>query len=157
MAATYTAARCRAIFGQEMIPCPKCGSYNIGWQTPIRMPDAIVKGDDARTVLRKYARAVKDGHTPLKGPVFLWCQDCLHKGPAMDCSGRTSEEVGQDRAVAAEVKRLWNSQLDLHSCTPPFEQEYLGMPAPPEGTKLRDAARHRRHDEKTRPKKTSNG
>lgn len=98
------------IFGQEMKPCPICGGFNIGWQTPIKMSEPITEADDARSILRKYARSVKSGATPLEGPVFLWCRECHHKGPAMDCSGRTSQEIGQDRAIATEVKRLWNSQ-----------------------------------------------
>lgn len=35
------------------------------------------------------------------------CRDCNFKAPAVDCSGRTSEEVGQDPKVFAEMKRLW--------------------------------------------------
>lgn len=108
-----TAQTCEMIFGQKMKPCPNCGSFNIGWQTPIKMNEAITKEDDARSILGKYARSIKGGNTPLEGPVFLWCKDCRHKGPSMDCSGRTSESVGQDKEVAKEVKRLWNSEVNI--------------------------------------------
>jgi hypothetical protein len=29
----------------------------------------------------------------------------------VDCAGRSRDDVGQDRAVYQEVKRLWNSQI----------------------------------------------
>lgn len=91
-----------------MKPCPKCGGYNIKSQTPIEMH--ISGADSPRQVLGKWARTVKAGHTPLQGPVYIMCFDCLHKGPAMDCTGRTSEEVGQDKQVFKTIKRLWNEQ-----------------------------------------------
>jgi len=94
-----------------MQPCPKCGSFNFKFQTPIQMKETILATDTVRQMVGKWARAVKDGNTPLEAPVFIMCFDCGHKGPAMDCTGRTSEEVGQDRVVAATVKRLWNEQL----------------------------------------------
>lgn len=106
----YTAARTKFIFTQEMQPCPACGSYHLGYSTPIQMKEPITADDSAKQILGKWARAVKDGHTMLEGPVRIVCRDCHHKGPAMDCTGRTSEEVGRDKAVADEVKRLWNSQ-----------------------------------------------
>lgn len=93
-----------------MEPCPKCGGYNLQSQTPIKLAEPITKGDTARSILGKYARAIKGGATPLEGPCFIQCRDCRHKGPAVDCSGRTSEEVGQDREVYAEMKRLWKEQ-----------------------------------------------
>lgn len=31
-------------------------------------------------------------------------------GPAVDCTGRTSEDCRADRALNAEMKRLWNTQ-----------------------------------------------
>lgn len=107
-AMNHTKESARFIFGQEMQPCPKCGSYNIGWQTPIVCD--VTGQESIRELLAKFARTTKAGTTPLQGPVYLHCRDCLHKGPALDCSGRTREEIGQDRAVAAEVKRLWNEQ-----------------------------------------------
>ena len=38
----------------------------------------------------------------------MW--DCGHKGPAVDCTGRTSEDCCADKALNAEMKRLWNAQ-----------------------------------------------
>lgn len=103
------AKRAEWVYGQPMKPCPRCYSYNMKWQTPIRM-ESIGDGDAAADIVQKWARATRDGLTPLEGPVYLHCADCLHRGPALDCSGMTREEVGRDRHVAAEVKRLWNSQ-----------------------------------------------
>jgi hypothetical protein len=36
------------------------------------------------------------------------CFDCFHKGPSLDCSGKTSEEVGQDPIIYQKMKDLWN-------------------------------------------------
>ena len=58
----------------------------------------------------KWARATKAGATPLQGPAYYACWDCGHKGPAVDCTGRTSEDCRADRALNAEMKRLWNAQ-----------------------------------------------
>jgi len=111
MKSSRTAASAKFVFGQDMKPCPKCGSFNMFWQTPIKMDkEPILPTDTAKQLLGKWARAIKDGHTPLEGPVFLMCRDCYHKGPSVDCSGRTSEDVGSDRKVADKVKRLWNTQ-----------------------------------------------
>jgi len=38
------------------------------------------------------------------------CWGCGHKGPSVDCTGRTSEDCRADRALNAEMKRLWNMQ-----------------------------------------------
>ena len=102
------AKRAEFVFGQPMQPCPKCGGYNLRSQTPIDCH--ILPTDTAKELLGKWARATKDGATRLEGPVFIMCGDCRHKGPAVDCSGRTREEVGQDPLVSAEMKRLWNEQ-----------------------------------------------
>lgn len=110
MKAPRTAKQAAFVFGQDMKACPKCGSFYMMHQTPIVMKEEILPTDSAKQLLGKWARAVKDGHTPLEGPVFIMCRDCGHKGPAADCSGRTSEEVGRDKAVADTVKRLWNEQ-----------------------------------------------
>jgi len=85
-------------------PCPKCGSWDIIPQTPI---DVDIDVNDAKKALGQWAKAIKDGATPLKGPCFIMCRDCGFKAPSVDCSGRTSEEVGQDDAVFLEMKRLW--------------------------------------------------
>jgi hypothetical protein len=106
-----TAKTAAFVFGQPMNPCPKCGSFNMFWQTPIRMDkEPILATDTANQLIGKWARAIKDGNTPLEGPVFLMCRDCYHKGPALDCMGRTREDIGRDPVVAKEVKRLWNEQ-----------------------------------------------
>ena len=104
------ARRAEFIFGQPMKPCPKCGSYNLKFQTPIVMKEPIAEGDTAKQMVGKWARAVIGGATPLEGPVFIMCFDCFHNGPAMDCRGMTSEEVGRDRYVSGTFKRLWNEQ-----------------------------------------------
>lgn len=91
-----------------MAPCPACGSYHIRFQAPIAVD--ISADDDMRKVVSKWAKAIKGGHTPLRGPVFIVCFGCGHAGPSVDCTGRTSEDVCRDPAVSAEVIRLWNSQ-----------------------------------------------
>jgi hypothetical protein len=101
--------RCAFRFGQTMKACPACGGFNLQYQTPIKMEEVITEKDTARSILGKYARATKAGATPLEGPAFIHCRDCRHKGPALDCTGRTSEDVGLDPVVASELKRLWNS------------------------------------------------
>ena len=85
-------------------PCPKCGSWNIKPQTPI---DVDIDITDARKALGQYARAIKGGATPLKGPCYIMCFDCRFTSPAVDCRGRTSEDVNQDPLVFSEMKRLW--------------------------------------------------
>lgn len=74
------------------------------------MREPILAGDSAKQAVGKWARAIRDGATPLEGPVFIACFDCGHNGPSLDCSGRTSEDVGADKYVAAKVKELWNNQ-----------------------------------------------
>lgn len=107
----YTADRAKLIYGQDMKPCPKCGSFHFQYQTPIKMK--TTGKEMARQLLGKYARATKAGAIVLEGPVFIMCFECGHKGPAMDCSGRTSEDVGKDRYVSDTVKRLWNNQSNV--------------------------------------------
>jgi hypothetical protein len=102
------ASRAAWIYGQPMAPCPKCGSYMMKPQMPIQID---LTGDETvPQVLGKWARATKAGATPLEGPCYFVCWDCKHKGPAVDCAGRTSEDARQDRALYAEMKRLWNTQ-----------------------------------------------
>lgn len=67
---------------------------------------------DVRKLLGRWAKARKAGLTPLKGTSCMMCRKCGHCGPSVDVSGRTSEDVGSDPVVAAEVKRLWNSQAN---------------------------------------------
>lgn len=96
------------IFGQSMNPCPKCGSYNMKHQVPIQMdvPDEF----DAKKLLGAWARARKEGRTTLLGTAYMICWDCGHKGPSVDVSGRTAEDVGKDPIVAKKIKQLWNEQ-----------------------------------------------
>lgn len=102
------AARAAWVYGQPMAPCPKCGSYNIGPQMPI---DLRLTGDETLPQLvGKWARFTKAGTTPLQGPAYYACRDCFHKGPAVDCTGRTSEECRQDTPLNTKMKRLWNTQ-----------------------------------------------
>jgi hypothetical protein len=102
------AKRAEWVYGRPMAPCPKCGSYNMKPQMPIAMETT---GDEtAPQLVGKWARATKAGATPLQGPAYYACWDCFHKGPAVDCTGRTSEECRADRALNAEMKRLWNAQ-----------------------------------------------
>lgn len=102
------ASRAAWIYGQPMSPCPKCGSYDMKPQMPIRME--TTGKESVPQLLGKWARATKGGATPLEGPCYYYCHDCLHKGPAVDCSGRTSEDARKDVALNAEMKRLWNTQ-----------------------------------------------
>lgn len=108
-------ARCEWVFGSPMNPCPKCQGYNLIYQTPIKMDTPISESDGPRQILGKFAKQMKremDGTAPLmlEGPVYVMCRDCGHRGPTMDCSGRTRADVGQDKQVARTIKSLWNSQ-----------------------------------------------
>ncbi len=88
------AKRAEWVYGQPMAPCPKCGSYNMKPQIPIALD---VAGDDTTAQLvGKWARATKAGATPLQGPAYYACWDCGHKGPAVNCTGRTSEGLGSN-------------------------------------------------------------
>ena len=100
--------RAEWIYGQPMRSCPTCGSYNMKPQMPIAM--ATTGDETVPQLVGKWARATKAGATPLEGPCYYACVDCGHKGPAVDCTGRTSEDARQDRALNAEMKRLWNTQ-----------------------------------------------
>lgn len=103
------AKRAEWVYGQPMAPCPKCGSYNMKPQIPIALETS--GAETMPHLVGKWARATKAGSTPLQGPAYYCCWDCHHKGPAVDCTGRTSEECRADRALNAEMKRLWNSQM----------------------------------------------
>lgn len=102
------AKRAEWIYGQPMMPCPTCGSYNMKPQMPIAME--TTGAETMPQLVGKWARAIKAGATPLQGPAYYACGDCGHKGPAVDCTGRTSEECRSDRALNTEMKRLWNEQ-----------------------------------------------
>jgi len=91
------AKRAEWVYGQPMAPCPKCGSYNMKPQIPIAMETT---GDEtAPQLVGKWAQATKAGATPVQGPAYYACWDCFHKGPAVDCTGRTSEDCRADRAL----------------------------------------------------------
>jgi len=102
------AKRCEFVFGQPMIPCPKCGGFDIGYSTPIKIDDECP--NTAKGIFSAWAKARKDGKTPLEGTCRIMCRKCGHLGPSVDVTGRTAEEVGMDPFVATEAKRLWNSQ-----------------------------------------------
>ena len=104
------AARAKFVFGQPMKPCPKCGSYSLIHQTPIKMAEPITAADSAKQAVGKWAREMLRGDPEMEGPVFIMCRECFHKGPAVDCTGMTREQVGQSSKIAADVKRLWNEQ-----------------------------------------------
>ena len=74
------AERCEWIFGQQMNACPKCGGYNLIYQTPIIMED-VPENFTPKQLLGAWARARKGGNTPLEGVMFLMCRGCGHKGP----------------------------------------------------------------------------
>lgn len=98
------------VFSQEMEPCPKCNSYDMMYQTPIKIPEEIPKDVTPKQLLGIWVRATKKGETPLEGPSYMMCRNCGHKGPSVDCTGRTSEDVTSDPIVAKKIKELWNNQ-----------------------------------------------
>ena len=102
------AKRAEFIHGQRMEPCPSCGSYKMMAQVPIVLDTN--GSESAKQTLAKWVRATKSGATPVEGPAYYVCEDCGHKGPAVDCTGRTSEDCRSDPKLASEMKRLWNSQ-----------------------------------------------
>lgn len=102
------AKRAEWVYGQPMNPCPKCGSYNMKPAMPIKID--ITGKESTKELFGKWAVATKSGVTPLQGPCYYVCWDCQHKGPAVDCTGRTSEDCRSDPVLNKEMKRLWNSQ-----------------------------------------------
>jgi hypothetical protein len=102
------ASRAEFVFGQRMNPCPACGGYNIGFSTPIKLDGPLP--DTAKGMLGAWAKARKGGSTPLEGVCRIVCRSCGHLGPSVNVKGRTAEDVGRDKTVCAEVKRLWNLQ-----------------------------------------------
>ena len=103
------------IFGQEMSPCPKCGSYNIHIQTPVKIDLDNDDFDNPKKIVGKWVNIIKSGIEGLEGdylegPCFIMCFDCHHKGPSLDCSGRTSTDIGRDPVVMKKTIKLWNKQ-----------------------------------------------
>ena len=103
------AKRAEWVYGQPTTPCPKCGSYDMKPQIPIAL--GTTGAETMPQLVAKWARFSKAGATPLQGPAYYCCWGCGHKGPAVDCTGRTSEECRADPALNAEMKRLWNTQM----------------------------------------------
>jgi len=91
-------------------PCVQCGSWYLIVQTPIVIDNLVDEDfDDAKKLLKKYIQVHANGDPMLQGPCFIMCKTCGHAGPAVDCTGRTSADVGQDREVFAEMIRLWQT------------------------------------------------
>lgn len=105
----YTKNRAKIVFGEEMKDCPNCGGYNFKFQTPIKMKNPIEANDTPKQMVKKWANEMLKENVYLEGPVFIMCFDCGYKGPSVDCSGKTRDEVGQDAEVAKKVKELWNN------------------------------------------------
>lgn len=100
--------RAEFVYGQPMNPCPKCGSYNMKYQLPIKF-DEEIDMDSPKSIVAACVKSWKDG-AELEGSFYMMCFTCFHKGHSLDVSGRTSEDVQSDPKANAEVKRLWNSQ-----------------------------------------------
>jgi hypothetical protein len=102
------AKRAEWVYGQPMAPCPSCGSFNMKPTIPIQIDlDGV---QTPKELLARWHKTTSTGATPVEGPAYYFCADCRHKGPAVDCTGRTSEDCRADRALNAEMKRLWNTQ-----------------------------------------------
>jgi hypothetical protein len=100
------AERCAWVFRQEMEPCPKCGSFELRYQVPIVLPGEV--GDTPKELVSAWAKATRSGSTELEGVAYLQCGECLCRGPVIDVSGRTSEDVRSDPVVAQAIKDVWN-------------------------------------------------
>ena len=105
------AKRAEWVHGQPMAPCPACGSYNMKPQIPIAL--GTTGKETMRQFVGKWARFTKLGATPLQGQAYYACWDCGHKGPVMNCTGRTLEDCCVDVELNSEMKRLWNTQKSL--------------------------------------------
>ena len=105
---TNPADRAAFIYGQPMAPCPRCGSYEMKPQIPVRL--AVSHDATPRDVLAAYVRSSAAGPLVVEGPAYYQCGSCWHKGPAVDCTGRTSDDCRNDAQLNKEMKRLWNGQ-----------------------------------------------
>ena len=65
-------------------PCCKCGSYNIRTRTPCISFEV------------------------LEGPVWMYCFDCKHKSPEIDCRGMSYNAVVRSEKFATKLKQSWN-------------------------------------------------
>lgn len=83
--------RIEFIFQHETNPCPKCGSYNLKYQTPIDLRDKT--------------------HEKLLGIAYIVCWDCKHKSPSIDVSHMTRSTVGQSSELGTKLVEVWNSQV----------------------------------------------
>lgn len=91
-------------------PCPKCGSWDIVAQTPIKVDIDDNDLKNPKKLIGKWAKEVNRTGGILAGPCYLMCKNCGHKGPSVNCEGRTSTDVGRDPIVFSEMKRLWREQ-----------------------------------------------
>lgn len=107
----HTKRICTIIFRQEMEPCPKCGGYNLKYQTPIKRAGGLRKPLLTKELLVAWVKSVQEDGGELQGPCYIMCFDCWHRGPSLDCTGRKSTDVGRDPEIARKIKELWNSQL----------------------------------------------
>lgn len=105
---TNPAKRAAWVYGQPMAPCPKCGGYDMKPQIPIALE--TTGSETIPQLIGKWARATKPGTTPIAGPAYFVCWSCGHKGPSVDCTGRTSEDCRADKTLNATMKLLWNTQ-----------------------------------------------
>ena len=111
------AKRAEWVYGQPMQPCPACGSYNMKPQMPIQLDatsTTTTTSSDMLLFMARWARATQAGVTALEGMCYYVCWDCKHRGPAVDCTGRTSEDCRQDPALNAQMKQLWNMHFLSH-------------------------------------------
>ena len=100
--------RAAFIHGQRMEPCPKCGSYEMEPQIPVRL--AVSPAATPREALVAYVRSSAAGPLVVEGPAYYQCGSCGHKGPAVDCTGRTSDDCRRDPILYSKMKALWNGQ-----------------------------------------------
>jgi len=98
---------------KDMEPCPLCGGKDLSPQTPIQMDSEEIDFNDpdaAKKLLGLYVRTMKNTGGLLKGPVYFICKNCRFKGGEVDCTGRTSIDVGKDKEVYKKMKQEWNKK-----------------------------------------------
>ena len=97
-----------SIFGEPMKPCPKCDSYELNYQTPIKMN--VPEDYTPQEMLMEWLNNPNSRTNKLEGPCFIMCWDCGHRGPAVDCSGKTLEDVSDNPEINKKMINLWNNQ-----------------------------------------------